>query len=202
MVQLMKVRTHWAGTSGGPGLTQHMISRQDDTAPTPSDALAACNAVRHLWTSLIAQLPNELTLTVDPQVDLIDETSGQLINTLVATPTPAGVTGTASAGYAAGCGIKITWETGQVANGRRKRAFTYVVPAAGGLYDTDGTLTSSALGSFNTAADNMLNDLNTASLKLNAYHRPAKGASTGGIAYAVSSRTVKDKTAILRSRRD
>ena len=45
------VRTHWSGTSGGPGLTQLAVKEGAGAFWTQTQAQNAVNAVRQFWES-------------------------------------------------------------------------------------------------------------------------------------------------------
>lgn len=195
------IRTEWSGTSGGPGLTQMAI---DAFIPvTTAQAQAWCDAVRAFWLAQAGLLPNELTLTVSPVVDFYVTETGELDGTVVAPTAPAAVLGTSAATYSGGAGYKVTWETNQVKFGRRVRGFTYVVPAAGGVFTASGTVGSATQTTVNTAAANLIAAIEEPSVNLSVWSRPKTtptvrpGDSTPIIVGLCSA-----KSAILRSRRD
>lgn len=197
------VRTEWSGTSGGPGLTQLAISGGLSPEWGPGAVQGAVDAVRAFWFSMVTRLPNELTLTVSPVVDVYDETNGDLIASYSAGTVPAPVVGGSATNYAAGAGFKITWNTGQIRNGRRVRGTTFVVPAANTVYSTSGMIEPTTQTAVNSAAATLISSLTTNATSLMVWSRPGPTAgATDGVQTQVLSGSCSGKTAILRGRRD
>lgn len=195
------VRSEWAGTSGGPGLTQHAFYVSGGSEPTGSQAQSAVNAVAGLWEALKSLLPNEVSIQVSPTVDTYDDITAVLTGSqVVSTPPPVKV-GLGTGTYAGGVGFKIDWNTGVILGGRRVVGRTYVVPATSTVFDIDGTLAASAISAANTAAANMLTAMSTGGCNLAVWTKPGGVSSVPGMT-AVTSGTCRDKTAILRGRRD
>lgn len=188
-MQIARVVVSWAGGSVA-GLAANVLHYAADVgSPNPAAILAAYDAVK-------ANLPNNVTVTIPNSGDLIEDDSGTLIG--VWSGTGGGtVTGTASPAQAAGVGACITWRTGGIVNGRKVRGRTFLVPYAASQYDQDGTLIPNAVTFTNAFATAMM-----ASGPLGVWHRPAKGASTGGETWGVVLPIVHDKVAYLSSRRD
>lgn len=193
------VRTEWAGTSGGPGLTQMAIEPSFGEL-TPEGAV---NAVRAFWNSMVTILPNELTLQVSPIIDEYNTVTGQLIGSTVSSTTPAVVTGGNAGAFAGGSGLKVTWETGVIANGRRVRGSTFVVPVASSAFTTSGTTTPTTQTLINGSAQTLIDALNTNVSELAVWSRPIEGTPgrIGSIHY-VTQGICSNKSAIMRSRRD
>lgn len=197
------IRANWSGTTGGPGLTQFAIAAGGAGGTyTPTDAQNAVNDVRAFFAALQGVIPNEVTITVSPTVDQYDQASGQLVASIVAASAPTPMPGGASGNYAGGVGFKYDWNTGVIHNGRRVVGHTYIVPAAAALFDTDGTLTTTFTATLNAAASGLLSALAGHSLGLQVWSRPPTVPGVGGILSAVASGSYKDKSAILRGRRD
>lgn len=200
------VRTAWAGTSGGPGVTQMAILGAAGGEWNPGGEQAAVNAVRAFWDSVKVYLPNELTLTVSPVVDWYDVADGTLMGSNVAATPPATVTGTDAGGYAGGSGIKVTWETGQIRDGRRVRGSTFIVPAAATCFTNTGVVAATPRTTINTAATTLISALNTASMSLGVWSRPREATATlserAGAQFEVTTGITSAKSAILRGRRD
>lgn len=195
------VRSAWSGTSGGPGLTQLAFYASGGADPTTSQAQSAVNAVKSFWEANKPYLPNEVTIQVQPVVDLYDDITAVLTGSVTVTTAPASTTGGATGNYAGGCGYKYDWNTGVILGGRRVVGRTYVVPAAGACFDLDGSITPTILTALNTAASNFLSTMNSGGLNLAVWTRPGGINSVPGVTGVISG-TVKDKSAILRGRRD
>jgi hypothetical protein len=200
-VTLGIVRTNWSGTTGGPGLTQMAIDDGTGGAWSSSAADLATAAVRSFWDGIRAFVPNEVTLLVQPSVDQYDASTGWLIHTTVAPTSPAPVSGSSSAAWAGAAGFKVDWNTGAIRNGRRIVGKTYVVPAAA-IYDTSGLLSTTPRNNVEAAANTLLSTLASAGMSMRVWTRPPTIGAPGGVSTAVQSAVVRNKTAIMRSRRD
>lgn len=197
------LRTEWSGTSGGPGVTQIALLGAAGGIWNPTGAQAAVNAMRAFWFSQVAMLPNELTLTVSPVIDDYDVVTGDLVGSYTAATPPAPVAGGSAGNYAAGAGYKVTWNTGQIRNGRRVRGSTFVVPAASGVYDANGRISTATINSVNGYAATLISALASAETSMGVWSRPWETPNPRtGFATQVVSGACSTKTAILRGRRD
>ena len=196
------VRANWSGTSGGPGLTQLAMFTGGGGAWSSSNAQSAVDAVRAWFLGLASYLPNEVSIQVQPAVDQYDQATGELTDTVTAGTAPATVTGSSTGNYTGGAGFKLTWETNSIRNGRRVRGRTYIVPAGGNVYDNDGTILATVSTDIITKSNTLLSTLSGAGLGLVVWSRPTALGSTDGAITAVQTPVLKDKTAILRGRRD
>lgn len=201
------VRTAWAGTSGGPGVTQLFIgSGNGFTEFTPAQAQSAVNAVRTFFSAIAANLPDELVLTTSPVVDQYDIPSGQLVGSVSAGTAPTSVPGTNSGAYFMAAGVKLNLNTSTVRNGRRVRGGIYIVPCSAGVMSATGTVASVSRTAFNTAGAQLISALGTAGLTLLVYSRPLSadekyGPRSGAVANVTGIET-NEKGAVLRGRRD
>jgi len=197
------VRTEWSGTSGGPGLTQMALLGAAGGEWNPSGTQSAVNAVRAFWESIKGNLPDELKLTVSPVIDVYDRVSGDLTASYVAGTAPLTVVGTSTVGYAGGAGLKVTWNTGQIRNGRRVRGATFIVPVANSCFSPTGTIQQATQTSITAAATTLLSSLGAGSTPMGVWSRPFNGDNPrAGFATEVTQGLCSTKTAILRGRRD
>jgi Rieske Fe-S protein len=206
MANIGKIATAWAGTSGGPGITQMYVEDIGSAALTQSQAQTAVNAMRTFWNALITLLPDELVLTVQPVVDQYDPQEGTLQGTITAATAPASVGGTSTAGYSMAAGFKVNLQTNNIRNGRRVRGSIFVVPASSSAYSNVGTIASATRTTINSAAATMLSTIVTANMNIIVWGRPLRddqGAllRNGTVNYVQSLET-NEKSAILRGRRD
>lgn len=176
------------GITGGPigtGVaTHHAVSgagHQEDFAA--------------FWTTLATSMPSEVFVTVPSDGDIIEVETGMLQNVWSEGET-ANLHGPASARYAAGVGVCITWLTEGIVRGHRVRGRTFVVPLVGTAYDTDGTIDPAWLSVIRGAASTLQAACGTDHV---IYHRP-RGES-GGSAHGVTGWRVADRVATLSSRR-
>lgn len=201
------VRTAWAGTSGGPGITQLYVRNGSNFGPlTAAERQAAVNAVRAFWSALSGYLPDNIALTVSPVVDEYNVPSGDLEASGSAGTAPTSVIGTSAAAFSMASGVKVNLNTTTIRNGRRVRGGIYVVPAASTVYTADGAVGSAIRTAFNTAGAALLSALSTAGLQLVVYSRPLpagvpNGPRTGDAAPVTNIET-NEKGAVLRGRRD
>lgn len=202
------IRTAWSGTSGGPGLTQIAI---DLTTPafgplSPGQAQSAVDAMRAFWSSIAAQMPDEIMLTVSPVVDYYLVNNGELAGSVSAPTPPVVVVGTSASAFSMATGPKVNLNTGVVRNGRRVRGSIYIVPGSQVTQATNGMCNGTTKTAINTAGATLKSSLASAGLKLVVWSRPVpadkpKGPRDGAIS-DVSTLETNEKLAILRGRRD
>lgn len=206
MARIGKVSTAWAGTSGGPGLTQLYIEDTASGALSQSQAQAAVNAVRAFWDSAKGYTPDEVTWTVNPVVDQYDPAEGDLIGTITAATPPLSVIGTSTAVYAMAAGIKVNLQTSNIRNGRRVRGSMYLVPATTAAMTAAGVISSGARTALNASGVTLISALATVNVNLIVWGRPLRdnqGAllRNGTVNYVTLLET-NEKACILRGRRD
>lgn len=180
----------WSGFSGSPGYTRFRFDGDLDAAA----ADAAGGRVSAFFTFIAALLPDTVTVAVDPTAEIHD-IDGGLTGTVAFAPDPD-VDGSGTGGYAAPVGAAITWHTGLFLGGREARGRTYIVPLNGADFEANGTLTSGTQTGLQDAADTLLGG--TPPLVVAGGHSP----TGGGYVAPVISASVRDKAAILTSRRD
>lgn len=186
----------WSGFSGAPGYTNLHFLDPDEITETGANETSVRN--RAFWQAISVYLPIGVTVTMPAFLEHIDTGSGELIAE-VPWAQGAAVNGSSSSNYSSATGGCITWRTVGVVNGRKLRGRTFLVPLGNGTFDTNGTLLAAVVTGMTTAGNNLANA--TTGIDLAVWHRPAPGG-TDGIAAGVTSCSVTDKTAVLRSRRD
>lgn len=196
------VRTEWTGLTGGPGLTQMAFSASDGLGMDTAAAAAAVDAVEQFWTALLASFPDELSLRVDPIVEEFDEASGVLVDVVSSGLTTTQLAGTSVQQFVGGAGIRITWLTNDIKNGRRVRGATYMVPIHIDSFEQDGTPTASFITGAQNAGNAMIADALAGGALFVVWSRPPTQPGAGGTIHNVSGAFVADKSAILRTRRD
>lgn len=200
------VRTAWAGTSGGPGLTQTAFDMINLGDPTAADAQVAVNAVRGFWDAIKAYLPDEVVLTVSTVVDGYDVVTAELENSVVAGAAPAAVQGTSAAVYSMAAGMRVNLQTGVIRNGRRVRGAIYVVPASSAAMGTTGAVSSAVRTAVNAAGNTLRTTLEAGGMRLLVWSRPlpagVPNGPRGGDVAQVTGVETNEKSAILRGRRD
>ncbi len=189
-MQLQRVEVVWSGGPiAGGGLGVHYFA--GDVTPTdPLDVAVA-------YAALLAAIPPSVTIQVSGSGDVIEDTTGELVDTWTGS-TPAILTGAGSPNEcAAGVGACISWLTGGIVSGRRLRGRTFLVPIVASEYDAQGTLKTGTLTALEDFGDGML-----AAGPLAVWHRPTSPSGTDGTSYGVVSHRIRDKVAFLSSRRD
>lgn len=190
MASLIRHTAVWAGKPGLPGFSQFYHSVTD---PPSTSAQTGHDAVRTFFADFLSYLPADLTITVDPIYQILEDTTGDVVEEgTVGTPSNV-ITGVSAGSWNAQVGLLVEWVTGTFVAGRRLRGRTYMVPLAG-IDDTDGTLGADALAAARGAGAWIVQSAED----FRVWHRPA-GAVPGSSA-SITGSTVRDHAAILRSR--
>jgi len=186
MPQSFRVRTTIAGGPGGTGLSTMYFE-------TGGGLLAedAADAVVGFWNDCKTAIVNDLTMSTETSVYVIDGPTGQ--PTGVETVTGGSISGTSSSDPAAWAqqGL-IEWRTGNFIDGREIRGRTFI---PGPSYDLggNGVPTSLYKSKLQTAIDNFLGN---GLIHFQVYSR------THHLAAEVVAASIWPKWAVLRSRRD
>lgn len=176
----------WTGGGGGTGYTK-MRFIGDLDATGAADAAAR---MRTFMASITSSIPNVYTLSWTGLAQWFSSTN-LLMGEVSYTP-PAVLIGTGASNFSAAAGACVTWNTSLYLGGRRVRGRTFLVPLSMGAFQIDGTLAAATVTTLQTAAATLLGG--TPGLVI---------ATAPGTGYAsVTSASIRDKTAILRSRRD
>lgn len=200
------VKTHWLGTTGGPGLTQLAVRRASDGYLTAGDAAAATAAMRQFWATIVAYIPNEVSLTVDPVVDtyVYNSLHNDLETTATAATAPAVVTGTGTSAYSMAAGLRLELNTGTIRYGRRVRGSMFIVPTDVTAFSVTGGTNPAAKtaveGAFTTMQTSLINNGLVPGVwsRWNKLKHPERPSAFSD----VSQGKLNDKTAVLRGRRD
>lgn len=204
MTALLRVKARWTGFSGAPGFTVlHFrdFSGPDGggTEPDNAQAAAAGERVRAFFQTLNGLLPDSVRIAVEPDVDVVEDTTGELINSLNAGQI-ATVSGAVPGSFAGPSGAVVNWKTGGIRNGRRIRGRSFIVPLSSSIYSSTGILTTGAQDALQTAASALAASTGTPDLMV--YARPSIAGASDGQSSVVTSATVPSMIAVLRSRRD
>lgn len=201
MAELLRIKARWGGFTGAPGYTVFHMRDFEAGGGVAGQAQAGVDKVRTFFDGIRMWLAYGVTVQVLGEVEIIEDTTGQMVN-VVGVTQPAIVTSGASVvdRYAAAVGAVITWRTAGVRNGRRIKGRSFMVPLTGNAFENNGTLHADALGAINTAATTLRNG--ATSPDLGVYARPSGPAATDGVWHVVTSHSTPDFSAVLRSRRD
>jgi hypothetical protein len=201
MPGIARVVTRWTGFNGAPGFTNLFFRDFEggDGQPNQASIEGAQARVQTFWNAVNDYLPNDVTLTIDSVVDILDSTNGQLINSLNAPSSPV-ITGLDASSYAAASGAVISWRTATIRNGRRIRGRTFLVPMGSGAFGVNGGIQPSIVTALQNAANALLASSGTPDLHI--WARPTGPGATDGVLGLVTGASVPTVGAVLRSRRD
>lgn len=201
MAEILRVKARWGGFTGAPGYSVFHFRDFEGNGDQNGFAQGAADRTRSFFDGFRVWLAPNVTIQVLGEVEVVEETNGQIVD-VVGVTQPAVVTSGASVidRYAAAVGAVVTWRTSVVRNGRRVKGRTFIVPLKGDAYGSDGTLHTDFLGAINPAAAALHAD--AGSPDLGVYARPTAPGANDGAWYQVSSHSIPDISAVLRSRRD
>lgn len=169
--------------------------------PVPETSITAAlcgDRLRDALTAGADLFVNSTSFVADTFVDTIDPATG----TITGSDSYAGwtVTGAQSNGYMPQASmVCATWHTADIVAGRRVAGRTFLGPLDNSCLQNDGTLSSSTL-THSAALVAAWLDAGLTGTKTCVWHRPVGGA--GGSDHEIIAGTVRDKFAVLRSRRD
>ena len=127
MASLYRVRTTLQYGAGSPGLSTNYFLVTGGTA-NATDAATVAGRVRGGWDVAKAMLSLGTTATVQPNIDVIADTNGDLVGSFGITP-PAVVTGTGAAQTGpTQVMVGVRWLTSTFINGRRGQGRTFMGP--------------------------------------------------------------------------
>lgn len=183
---MYEYRAIWSGTTGGTGYSVFHFDGAGSATAIPA-------LVHTFFDGNKAFLPNEVSIDFDAEV-IQKANDGTLIGAVAVTP-PTTVVGQSASAFSMPAGLRVTWETGTIVNGRRLRGRTYIVPSVGAA-DATGTPSTASMAALKTAADALINASVINNTPLAVWSR------ANSAVMAVTSAVVSDRTAVLRSRRD
>lgn len=193
-MDMLRITARWGGFPGAPGYSNFYFAGGGGLI---SDANQIAGRVADAFDQVVASLAPNTTITIEPEAAIIDSDTGITADYRNITEIPAMKAGP-SGTYAGPAGGVINWRTNDLRNGRRIRGRTFLVPLNNTSFDSTGTLSPGALVDLNNFADTLrATDFDS---ELGVWSRPTGGA--GGVFATVSSHSVPDMVAVLRSRRD
>jgi hypothetical protein len=198
MATIERVRLVLNGFVGGPGvITLYAL----DGAALTANVATYCN-------NIAGAIPDNVTMHCEGSGDILNDQTGEITGTWTGgTVTPHA--GTSAATFPVVCGWVVNWITGTVLDGKRLKGRSFHVPAAGGIYDTNGQMVTASAAANEAVAQALVA---AATGNFVVWHRPRKARAADGTRPAVTARLgghafvtdafVPDKVAVLRSRRD
>lgn len=200
MTEMARVKMRWNGLPGGPGYS--IFHFRDFSASSTIDQAIVDGSVAKVQafaTALKPLVAHIVTLQVENDVEIIEDTNGNLVNVMTTAAQTAQVSTAGSANYSALSGAVITWRTAGIVRNRRVRGRTFLVPFATASYQTDGTLSSATVTALQNAGAAMINAAGSGDLGV--YSRPSAPGANDGSWWVASGVTVPDMCTVLRSRR-
>lgn len=194
-VPLFKTTNIWAGASGLPGFTNLFFLV--DGVDIAADILATADAAHDFFEDIASMLPTTVTITTQPVIEQINVATGILETVWAVSPAPGVVGGGMTGQGPSPAGACVSWQTGEVHDGRQVRGRTFLVPLGAAAFQSDGTLASGAVTAFNAAAVGLIGAPDTT---FAIWARPK--TDVPGEAFPAVTGTCRDQVAILRSRRD
>lgn len=186
MANITRITATWSGVPGLPGYTNFYFN----------DALGMVDSVVAFFDAMKNAIPSNIAITVSPDGDVLDAATGELTGTF--TGTGGGVVGGGgNTEHAGPAGAVVNLGTSSINRGRRVRGRFFVVPLSAAVFDSNGSLIDSWLSPARAGAAAFLA---ATSGEYVVWSRPRSGS--GGMAAPVTSITVPDLAAVLRSRRD
>ena len=174
-----------------------MYFRKFTSSPWTSIPNQLINQVHAAWVQAEPCLATGTGLTVEGEIDIIEDSSGTLQYKIQGTGLSA--SGSDNNGFGPlSTGLHVRFHTGAVVHGHQLVGGTFLVPVSRAMIEDNGTPSSGALcyaQAFGNAA------LAQSYGKLVVWHRPPKGSLTGGVSWDVNYASVRDTFAVLRSRR-
>jgi len=192
-----RVQTVFTGWDGAPGL-QTSFYHLDTTWQWAGYHQNVTDGVEAAYTAAAGLFPDGMTFTVNPIIDIFEDTTGEMLESFEGTSDPVSGMGGADWGPTA-TGLCVTWRTGGIVNNKRVRGRSFLVPVAATKIQSDGTPTMQALTEAGQWASTMEGGLSPYG-DLVVWHRPIN--DLGGSSHIVTSHTITDQFAVLRSRRD
>jgi hypothetical protein len=194
---IAKITTRWDGWTGAPGYSNFYVNGNVDE--TQGDAAAA--AIKTMLEAIKSLIPIAVTISFVPTLQIIAEGDGSLSDQRNLATVPAPVAGGAAGNFSAPAGVCMTWRT-TVSSGRRLiQGRTFIVPTAATSNQTDGTLATTTITTFQNAGNAYVARVSMGTPgRPVVWKRPKPGVS--GVAAQISNCTVADRAAVLRSRRD
>lgn len=209
MSSIYRVRAPSKGWVGGPGLnTFYFQDVNPDAIPTAPSALLCVNRVRDAFLAGVGLYPSEWSMNVDPQCDALNTQTGDLVDSFVVAA-PAQINGGQIPGFQViAAMLCLSLRTGTIVENRRLRGRAFLGPLAK-RGEGDGSPLAQEI-SFAQTVGTALLDKGISGPDLVVWHRPRAAsippapprAASAGASGVVTTTTVKDQFAILRSRRD
>ena len=184
---ISRIRVQW-GDTGVVGGGLSTFYDRNILGPDPA-------AILTFFTSIQNLLPDDVTIVVPSEGDVINEVTGALEGAW--TGTGGGqVIGGSSSVFALGTGARVRWDTAGIVGGRHVRGTTFLVPLTASAFATDGNVLGTARTTIQNAATALIS---AAAGDMVVWSRPVPGRQ--GSSHVVTGSSVPIVPTALRSRR-
>lgn len=133
MAHLLVARVGWSGTA--------VVGEGVSTFYFQDGATGITAALEDLYDAQKAYFPNTLQWTIPGSGQVIESTTGELVD-VWSEGADATVNGGSSNAWAMGAGYRLVWDTSGFVSGRHVKGSTFMVPLQVAMYDTSGTINS------------------------------------------------------------
>lgn len=195
---IAQLQVTWSGLTGLPGYSFFYVR---STAASIGPIPVFLDAIKTYF-------PAPLTWNVNPVWKLLDETNGKMTGVGGGGAQPA-IAAQGSTSYASAQGAQIKWGTNGFNRGRRVWGRTYLVPLIQAAHGAGGLITSTTVGTINSAAEVMRQAYtgNMVVWSRPVFEKDADGKPTDvvkypGTIYDIVSTTTPTKSVVLTRRRD
>lgn len=186
---------------GGIAMSRFHVMKAGGAQLGPSDANTAAAAIWALYQGAKQFYTTTLGFQFVVAYTEMDVASANIIGQGVVSTPPGALGGTGTGVCVAGTGIRLYWHTSTVKGRRLVRGATYLTPLVNAAYSSTNGINTTAISTVQAAGMSYVNACTTGGLVAVVYCRPAKGATTGGVAAPITAATVGATPGSLRSRR-
>jgi hypothetical protein len=162
---------------------------------SPESGVGGADELEAFFLAIQGTVPLGVQWSIPSSGDLMESTTGDLVGTWSDPGTGGTVTSNGPAGFTNGVGTRIVWGTSGLFGGRRVRGSTFIVPLTVGAYEGAGNITSTVMGTLQTAANALVG---TATPWV-VWSRPTPTLT--GEVNEITSASVPDRVSWLRTRR-
>lgn len=184
----------WQGFTGSPGYTTLCFG---PGAPDPVDGQGMIDATDAFAVDISALLATGHSVTVLPEINWFNTTTGVLEDVTAVSPAPTAHVGSSGQSGPIAAGMVISWTTAGINRGRKVRGRNFIVPVNKDAFESNGSPSATAIGLLTGAAADLAGSTDAT---FGIWSRPRLGA--GGAWFPVTTWRVPDFGAVLRSRRD
>jgi hypothetical protein len=201
MASMNRVRVAWSNFAGQPGLTTFFLG----------DSKLDVTPIKNFFTAMAPFVPAGTTWTIPALGDKIIDTDGSIGGSWSGVGGGTVVATGLDQNFSGASGFCIDWLTITINNRRRIQGRTFIVPAASGVYQNNGTIVEATRTTIAAAGQALISALSPDFL---VWSRPFPGraASAGpppvtalparpGTSGPAAIARVPDLAAVLRSRR-